>query len=226
MQWGRAHDNVSFGIELTCQRRRGNGGWIRGATTNVTDEVVDPVGHSGMRFRHSAVPPRDLLLLVAVVSAAMGGLGWWMDHHISPGSPTGSGEEDASARLELILAIGCAWAAILVAILLTFRRSRSALLDGPFIERSAEQTSRSDRSLLEEVGRRIHDGPTQLLTYIMLRLDELDEVLGHPGGGEQPTARQLLQDVRSANTEALKDLREISQELPRHSSPRKGPAGR
>jgi hypothetical protein len=51
----------------------------------------------------------------------------------------------------------------------------------------------------------------------MLRLDELEDLLQHTEGSTQPAARQIIQDVKSANLDALNDLRQISRQLTRQS---------
>ena len=164
---------------------------------------------SRARLRHSPRATLHCILLSAVVSFVMFVLGWWIDQYIT----ATTGENAASGSTQAVVAVILAWAVMLSAVLLVFRFRDSALPIIPVAEPRADRNDLPDGLLREGIGKRIHDGPAQLLTYVMLRLDELEDMLRHAEGSTQPAAKQIIQDVKSASADALNDLRQISQQL-------------
>jgi hypothetical protein len=151
---------------------------------------------------------RHCVLLVAVVSLVMVALGWWIDQCITVTTDGIAGEDAVPGGTQAVAAVALAWAVMLGAIVLVLRGHD---LTG------GHRTPRFDSLHHEEIGQRIHDGPAQMLTFVMLRLDELEDLLQHAEGSTQPAARQIIQDVKSANLDALNDLRQISRQLTRQS---------
>jgi signal transduction histidine kinase len=140
-------------------------------------------------------------------------LGWWIDQYITVTTVRIAGESAAPGRTQAVVAVVLTWAVMLSAVLLVFRRRDLTLPIMPAAEPKADRNDLPDGLLHEGIGKRIHDGPAQLLTYVMLRLDELEDVLRHAEGSTQPAAKQVIQDVKSATADALNDLRQISQRL-------------
>jgi hypothetical protein len=167
----------------------------------------------GARLRRSPQATRHCILLTAVVSFVMFALGWWIDQYITVTTVRITGDHAAPGRTHAVVAVGLAWAVMLGSVLLAFRRRDLNLPILPAAEPRADRNHLPEGMLHEVIGKRIHDGPAQLLTYVMLRLDELDDLLRHAEGSTQPTAKQIIQDLRSASADALNDLRQISQQL-------------
>lgn len=142
--------------------------------------------------------------LVAVVSMVMLPLAWWIDHCITVTAGGTTGGDAGPDRIQAVVAVAVAWAIMLSAVVLVFRGH--GMIGG-------HRNPRPNNLNQEKIGQRIHDGPAQMLTFVMLRLDELEDMLRHTEGGMQPEARQIIQDVRSASAEALNDLRQISRQL-------------
>lgn len=147
---------------------------------------------------------RHFFLLVAVVSIVMLPLAWWIDHCITVTAAGVPGGDAGPSRIQAVVAIALVWAIILSALVLAFRGHD--IID-------VLRNPRPDILNQKEIGQRIHDGPAQMLTFVMLRLDELDDLLRHTEGTTETEARQIIQDVKSASLEALNDLRQISREL-------------
>ncbi|MHB0954449.1 MAG: sensor histidine kinase [Allorhizobium sp.] len=77
------------------------------------------------------------------------------------------------------------------------------------MQEALRETARIDHRIQRRLGAEIHDGPAQLISFVLLRLDEIDAGLtGGPAG--RSTAREVLSQVRRAAADALADLRSIS----------------
>ncbi|MDF9774593.1 sensor histidine kinase [Pseudomonas baetica] len=63
--------------------------------------------------------------------------------------------------------------------------------------------SRINELTLRRIGADLHDGPAQLLSLILLRLEELEDSQGAPDG-------EVLEMIRRAGEDALNEVREIS----------------
>lgn len=74
------------------------------------------------------------------------------------------------------------------------------------IENALRTSARVDDLVHMRLGAELHDGPAQLMSFVLLRLDEVEETLRD----RPPHARALVQQLRSALQEALKELRAIS----------------
>lgn len=93
------------------------------------------------------------------------------------------------------------------------------------VQRASSRTAIINERLLRRVGADLHDGPAQLLSLALLRLDFLTPVAekldaaraGSPAPGDQgqqaPAARDELEKIRVSLQEAMKELREISSGL-------------
>ncbi|WP_162256710.1 histidine kinase [Mesorhizobium sp. Root695] len=147
---------------------------------------------------------RHFFLLVAVVSIVMVTLAWWIDQCVTVTAPGAAGGDAAPSRIQAVVAIALAWAIVLSALVLAFRGHD---IIGGF------RNPRPDSLNQKEIGQRIHDGPAQMLTFVMLRLDELDDLLRPTEGTTEREARQIIQDLKSASLDALNDLRQISRQL-------------
>jgi signal transduction histidine kinase len=82
-----------------------------------------------------------------------------------------------------------------------------------------EQIAASEKDLVEldqrvqrRVGIELHDGPAQLLTYILLRMDEI-EADQRNKATTRPGAEALVDSVRQAAAQALTDLTRVSKGL-------------
>ncbi|TPL07947.1 hypothetical protein FJ938_10140 [Mesorhizobium sp. B2-4-14] len=144
-------------------------------------------------LRHSPRAIRHCVFLVVVVSLSMIALGWWIDQYISVAVGATTGPDAVLGRTHVAAAVALVWAIMLGAIVVVFRRAHGLHHEG--------------------IGQRIHDGPAQMLTYAILRLDELEDMLRDTEGSAQPVPRQIIQDVKSASVDALNDLRQISRQL-------------
>ena len=74
------------------------------------------------------------------------------------------------------------------------------------VERALRTSVRIEDLIHTRVGIELHDGPAQLMSFVLLRLDEVEEELK-----DRPTRTQaLVRELRSAVGDALKELRAIS----------------
>jgi len=71
------------------------------------------------------------------------------------------------------------------------------------------EASRIDDMIQKRLGAELHDGPAQLLTFVLLRLEEIDELL-KAVPGPQSISHTVVEEVQSAASEALNELRSIS----------------
>lgn len=77
------------------------------------------------------------------------------------------------------------------------------------VQNALRETAKIDHLNQRRLGAELHDGPAQLLTFILLRLDEIED--GFTGTSEDPAAlRPVVNQVRDAAKDALADLRSIS----------------
>jgi signal transduction histidine kinase len=67
------------------------------------------------------------------------------------------------------------------------------------------ETARIDDLIHRRVGAELHDGPAQLMTLALVRLDEIKDIL-HTSN----TSSRVVDEVRSVTWEALKELRSIA----------------
>ncbi len=93
------------------------------------------------------------------------------------------------------------------------------------VQRASNRTAMINERLLRRVGADLHDGPAQLLSLALLRLDFLSPVLDASdasrgsssvssiGERREPAARDELEKIRGSLQEAMKELREISSGL-------------
>lgn len=90
------------------------------------------------------------------------------------------------------------------------------------VQRASNRTAVINERLLRRVGADLHDGPAQLLSLALLRLDFLtplaesrDCANAQPaaqkiGGAQAPSAKNELEKIRGSLQEAMKELRDIS----------------
>lgn len=90
------------------------------------------------------------------------------------------------------------------------------------VQRASSRTAIINERLLRRVGADLHDGPAQLLSLALLRLDFLSPFAGKldtaptlTGADKnldrtEPTARDELEKIRGSLQEAMKEIREIS----------------
>lgn len=148
-------------------------------------------------LRHWPRPTRDCILLAAVVSLAMAAVGF-------------VSATDASL---LVAAVGLAWLSMIAAIIAIFTLRAPCSSGRAGVESTAEtEAPHWDPSRLG-IRQRIHDGPSQLLAYIILRLDDLEEELAEVDASA-PKASQIINETKSASVEALNELKQISRMLP------------
>ncbi|MGO4852553.1 sensor histidine kinase [Phaeovulum sp. W22_SRMD_FR3] len=93
---------------------------------------------------------------------------------------------------------------------LAFQKANQALQAQ--IEASQEDLAEVDQRVQRRVGIELHDGPAQLLTYILLRMDEI-EADQTRRGKPRAQAGALVESVRQAAAQALSDLTRVSKGL-------------
>jgi signal transduction histidine kinase len=74
------------------------------------------------------------------------------------------------------------------------------------VENALRTSARIDDLVHTRLGAELHDGPVQLMSFVLLRLDEVEKELKD----RPPHAKAVLQQLRGAMEEALKELRAIS----------------
>lgn len=74
------------------------------------------------------------------------------------------------------------------------------------VEEALRTTAQIDDLIHTRLGIELHDGPAQLISFVLLRLDEVEEALK---GGPAHTLT-VVRELRSAVDEALKELRAIA----------------
>lgn len=77
------------------------------------------------------------------------------------------------------------------------------------VQEALRETARIDHRIQRRLGAELHDGPAQLMTFVLLRLDEIEEGLNAKPDA-RAAAQHVLELVRRATAEALADLRSIS----------------
>jgi signal transduction histidine kinase len=88
------------------------------------------------------------------------------------------------------------------------------------LRRAAERTTELNELERRRIGSELHDGPTQTMSFAMLRLDSVESCLEETGqGGEED-----LGSVRSALADALGEMRSIAAGLRTPESERATPA--
>ncbi|WP_172842603.1 sensor histidine kinase [Bradyrhizobium erythrophlei] len=76
-------------------------------------------------------------------------------------------------------------------------------------EEALRTAARIDDLVHTRIGAELHDGPAQLMSFVLLRLEDLEQELND----RPPSARALLKELRSALQDALKELRVIAADL-------------
>jgi len=69
-----------------------------------------------------------------------------------------------------------------------------------------------DEKLKRRIGLELHDGPTQLISFILMHLDDIQRLTEKSDG---TASNELLSELRSAAEDALLDIRDISNDLVR-----------
>jgi signal transduction histidine kinase len=77
------------------------------------------------------------------------------------------------------------------------------------VENALRTSALIDDLVHTRLGAELHDGPAQLISFVLLRLDEVEEELKD----RPPHVRALLQQLRGAAEDALRELRAISADL-------------
>ena len=77
------------------------------------------------------------------------------------------------------------------------------------MQSALRQTARIDHMIQRRLGAELHDGPAQLMAFVLLQLDEIEEELCD-GDVDRAAARDTMAQVRAAVRDALGDLRAIS----------------
>ncbi|WP_158555204.1 sensor histidine kinase [Fulvimarina endophytica] len=72
-----------------------------------------------------------------------------------------------------------------------------------------QKTARIDHMLQRRLGAELHDGPAQLMAFVLLRLDDIDEAI-RADRSEEHFGRETLSEVRAAVQDSLADLRAIA----------------
>ncbi|MDH2348626.1 sensor histidine kinase [Bradyrhizobium sp. SSUT77] len=76
-------------------------------------------------------------------------------------------------------------------------------------EEALRTAARVDDLVHTRLGAELHDGPAQLLSFVLLRLEDVEQqLIDCP-----PSARKLLKELRSALEDALRELRAIAADL-------------
>jgi signal transduction histidine kinase len=70
------------------------------------------------------------------------------------------------------------------------------------------ETARIDEQVQRRLGVELHDGPVQLVSFVLLRLDEMRSAPTDPHGSSE-----TLEDIRASASQALKDIRSIASGL-------------
>ena len=69
-----------------------------------------------------------------------------------------------------------------------------------------------DEKVKRRIGLELHDGPTQLISFILMHLDDIQRLTGKSKGN---ASQELLLELRAAAEDALLDIRDISNDLVR-----------
>lgn len=78
------------------------------------------------------------------------------------------------------------------------------------LQTASQQVAESNERILQRIGADLHDGPAQLLTFAMLKLNRLARAVEREGSSDE---RQEFASVRSAITDTLREIRNISMGL-------------
>lgn len=78
------------------------------------------------------------------------------------------------------------------------------------LQSASQQVAESNERILQRIGADLHDGPAQLLTFAMLKLNRLERAVERDGS---TTESQDFISVRSAITDTLHEIRNISMGL-------------
>jgi signal transduction histidine kinase len=80
------------------------------------------------------------------------------------------------------------------------------------MQKAMRETTRIDGTIQKRIGAQLHDGPAQLMSFVLLRLSEIGTALKTPMQAKANSGN-LIEEVRGAASEALADLRSISSGL-------------
>ncbi|MBC7580869.1 sensor histidine kinase [Tardiphaga sp. vice154] len=80
------------------------------------------------------------------------------------------------------------------------------------MQKAMRESNRIDRTIQKRIGSQLHDGPAQLLSFVLLRLSEIGTALKAPRDANENSSN-LIDEVRGAASDALADLRSISSGL-------------
>lgn len=75
------------------------------------------------------------------------------------------------------------------------------------LQASSETTAETHENVLQKIGAELHDGPAQLLSFTLLKLDRLGKSVHRTG---DPASIADLQSLREVMGQALREVREIS----------------
>jgi signal transduction histidine kinase len=78
---------------------------------------------------------------------------------------------------------------------------------GQKLRNANERVAEINEQVLQRIGADLHDGPAQLLTYSLLRLNKFTPMVEHVAGGD---GVREFQQARSAVSDALEEVRNIS----------------
>lgn len=83
------------------------------------------------------------------------------------------------------------------------------------VHHALRQLARIDKTAQQRIGMALHDGPAQLLAFVLLRLDELHEHFAAPHShhAQSTDSSRLLGQIRDATADALGEIRAISRGL-------------
>jgi signal transduction histidine kinase len=80
------------------------------------------------------------------------------------------------------------------------------------MQKAMRETTRIDGAIQKRIGAQLHDGPAQLMSFVLLRLGEIGTALKAPRDARENSSN-LIEEIRGAASDALTDLRSISSGL-------------
>ncbi len=75
------------------------------------------------------------------------------------------------------------------------------------LQASSETTAETHEAVLQKIGAELHDGPAQMLSFTLLKLDGLGKTVQKTG---EPASIADLEKLREVMTQALREVRDIS----------------
>ncbi len=91
------------------------------------------------------------------------------------------------------------------------QRQNSELRDR--VTKATLNVARIDEVAQRRIGADLHDGPGQLLGFMLLRMDQLEAAVMARGEDEGERRTEIINDIRDAATEATREIRRIAQGL-------------